>query len=213
MSSEIGQRGEILFRRHRESIYRRTDRLFAGLMLLQWAAAILAAYWLSPLTWAGRSSQTHLHVWAAWLLGGTITVVPVCLALFRPGRASTRHTVAAGQMLMSALLIHLTGGRIETHFHVFGSLAFLAFYRDWTVFIPATVLVAADHFLRGVYWPESVYGVLTAGSWRWVEHAAWVCFEDTFLIIACLQSLREMRNIAWQRAELEVANEKTERVV
>ena len=31
---------------------------------------------------------------------------------------------------VSALLIHLSGGRIETHFHIFGSLAFLAFYRD-----------------------------------------------------------------------------------
>ena len=48
------------------------------------------------------------------------------LALTRPGRASTRHVIAVGQMLTSALLIHLTGGRIETHFHVFGSLAFLA---------------------------------------------------------------------------------------
>ena len=34
--------------------------------------------------------------------------------------------IAAAQMLIGALLIHLTGGRIETHFHVFGSLAFLA---------------------------------------------------------------------------------------
>jgi two-component system sensor histidine kinase/response regulator len=209
----IARRGEVLFREHRQGIYRRTDRLFAGLMLLQWVAAILAAYWLSPLTWAGRSSQTHLHVLAAWFLGGTITLFPVCLALLRPGRRSTRHTVAAGQMLMSALLIHLLGGRIETHFHVFGSLAFLAFYRDWAVFIPATVLVAADHFLRGVYWPESVYGVLSAGSWRWLEHAAWVLFEDAFLINSCLQSLREMRDIAWQRAELEVANERTEQTV
>src|SRR4029077_6100046 len=213
MPSEIRQRSEVLFRRHRDSIYRRTDRLFAGLMLLQWVAAILAAYCLSPWTWAGRASQTHLHVWAAWLLGGTITLVPTCLALFRPGRASTRHTVAAGQVMMSALLIHLTGGRIETHFHVFGSLAFLAFYRDWTVFIPATVLVAADPFFRGLYWPQSVYGVLTAGSWRWLEHAAWVLFEDAFLINSCLQSLHEMRDIAWQRAELEVANERTERTV
>ena len=52
-------------------------------------------------------------------------------------------------MLMGALLIHLTGGRIETHFHVFGSLAFLAFYRDWRVLVPATVVVALDHLLRG----------------------------------------------------------------
>ena len=49
---------------------------------------------------------------------------------------STRYTIATAQMLMSALLIHLTGGRIETHFHVFGSLAFLAFYRDWRVLRP-----------------------------------------------------------------------------
>ena len=52
-------------------------------------------------------------------------------------------------MLWSALLIHLTGGRIETHFHVFGSLAFLAFYRDWRVLVPATVVVALTTPLRG----------------------------------------------------------------
>src|SRR5689334_25423730 len=111
LEAQIARRGETLFREHRDVIHRRTDRLFAGLMMLQWVAAILAAYWLSPLTWAGRSSQTHLHVWAAWLLGGTITLFPVCLAAVRPGQASTRYTVAAGQMLMSGLLIHLLGAR------------------------------------------------------------------------------------------------------
>ena len=71
----------------------------------------------------------------------------------------TRHSIAVAQMLMGALLIHLSGGRIETHFHVFGSLAFLAFYRDWTVLVSASVVVAADHLLRGLFWPQSVYGV------------------------------------------------------
>jgi len=42
--------------------------------------------------------------------------------------------------LTSALLIHLSGGRIETHFHIFGSLAFLSFYRDWRVLITATAI-------------------------------------------------------------------------
>ena len=86
-------------------------------------------------------------------------------------------------MLMGALLIHLTGGRIETHFHVFGSLAFLAFYRDWRVLVPATIVVALDHMLRGFFWPQSVYGVLVASQWRWLEHAAWVLFEDVFLVV------------------------------
>ena len=108
---------------------------------------------------------------------------------------------------MGALLIHLTGGRIETHFHVFGSLAFLSFYRDWRVLVPATIVVAADHFLRGLFWPQSVYGVLTASEWRWLEHAGWVLFEDTFLFIAIRHSIGEMRGIAERTAEIESLNE------
>src|SRR5437870_7142752 len=96
-------------------------------------------------------------------------------------------------MLMSALLIHLTGGRIETHFHVFGSLAILAFYRDWKVLISASVVVYLDHLLRGFFWPQSVYGVLAATTWRSLEHAGWVVFEVTFLIFSIRKSLSEMR--------------------
>ncbi|TMA54056.1 MAG: response regulator [Deltaproteobacteria bacterium] len=209
----IARRSAAIIREDCQRIYVRTDRLFAGLMLFQWLAAIAAACWVSPLTWAGAESRTHLHVWAAVFLGGAITTFPVVLAVGWPGRPFTRYAIASGQMLMSALLIHLSGGRIETHFHVFGSLAFLAFYRDWKVFVPATLLVAADHFLRGVYWPQSVYGLLAPSPWRWLEHAAWVLFEDTFLIYACLQSVREMWDTARQRAELEVAHQKTEETV
>jgi len=77
-----------------------------------------------------------------------------------PGSSLTRHVIAVAQMLWSELLINLTGGQIETHFHVFGSLAFLAFYWDWRVLITATLVVAADHIVRGVWWPQSVFGVL-----------------------------------------------------
>ena len=193
---------DTLYQRHVRTILEQTDRLFAGLMVVQWIAAIAAAYWIAPRTWTGTFSQTHLHVWAALYLGGAITVFPVALALLRPGETLTRHVVAVAQMLMSSLLIHLTGGRIETHFHVFGSLAFLSFYRDWRVLIPATVVVAVDHYLRGVFWPQSVFGVLTASHWRWLEHAGWVVFEDVFLIGSCLRAHREMHSIAERTADL-----------
>ena len=181
--------------------------MFAALMTLQWVAGVAAALWVSPKTWAGTESQTHPHVWAALFLGGAISSLPIVLALTRPGRPSTRYAVAVGQMLMGALLIHLTGGRIETHFHVFGSLAFLSFYRDWRVLVPATVVVAADHFLRGLFWPQSVYGVLTASEWRWLEHAGWVLFEDTFLFIAIRHGIGEMCSIAERTAQIESLNE------
>jgi two-component system cell cycle sensor histidine kinase/response regulator CckA len=196
-------RASELFGEHHQKICRETDRMFAFLLVLQWAAGILAAYWISPLTWIGTTSQTHLHVWAAVFLGGAITSLPLVLTLTHPGHVSTRHTVAVAQMLIGALLIHLTGGRIETHFHVFGSLAFLSFYRDWRVLIPATLVVIVDHFVRGVLWPQSVYGVLTASHWRWLEHTGWVLFEDTFLLIAIQRSVREM----WHIAERDADNE------
>ena len=114
---------------------------------------------------------------------------------------------------MSALLIHLTGGRIETHFHVFGSLAILAFYRDWRVLISATVVVYADHLLRGAFWPQSVYGVLSAPIWRSLEHAGWVIFEVTFLIISIRKSRSEMLLVAERQARLEFLKEGIEQTV
>ncbi|MBI3410178.1 MAG: PAS domain-containing protein [Planctomycetes bacterium] len=209
---KLGRAAE-LFEDHQRSIFKRTDRMFAGLLAFQWLAGVIAAAWISPLTWEGASSSTHIHVLAALYLGGAITALPVALALLRPGRTSTRHIVGISQMLMGALLIHLTGGRIETHFHVFGSLAFLAFYRDWRVLLSASAVVAGDHLIRGYFWPQSVYGVLLAGDWRWLEHAGWVVFEDFFLIQSCRQSVREMRQIAERQAQLEGTREQIEEKV
>jgi PAS domain S-box-containing protein len=203
----ISQRTDQLLHESRSGLYCRTDRLFAGLMVLQWIAGIIAAVWISPQTWAGAYSETHIHVWSAILLGGLITLFPVCLALTRPGTTLTRHVIAISQMLTSALLIHLSGGRIETHFHIFGSLAFLACYRNWRVLITATIVVATDHFGRGLFYPQSVFGVLTASPWRVFEHAAWFVFEDIFLVITIRQSVGEMKAIARQRADLERTNQ------
>ncbi len=205
-------RVEQLFRNHQHRLFERTDRVLAQLMAVQWLAAICFALWISPRAWNGTASTVHLHVWAAVLLGGTITALPVALAILRPGDAVTRYAIAVAQMLMGALLIHLTGGRIETHFHVFGSLAFLAFYRDWRVLVPATLVVAADHILRGIFWPQSVYGLLTPSPWRWLEHAAWVVFEDVILVLACLRGTREMRHIARHTDGLEQAHKEQARL-
>jgi two-component system, sensor histidine kinase and response regulator len=222
-SSELGRpieslgpsetsRADQIFRAHQLRVYQKTDRVFAQLMTVQWLAGILFAVLISPRAWSGSTSQVHVHVWAAIFLGGGITVLPVLMALLRSGDALTRYTIAVAQMLMGALLIHLTGGRIETHFHVFGSLAFLAFYRDWRVLVPATIVVAADHFLRGIFWPQSVYGVLVASQWRWLEHAAWVVFEDVILVLSCVRGTEELRQIARHTAGLEHAHKEQARL-
>jgi two-component system sensor histidine kinase/response regulator len=201
------------FQNHCQQVWQRTDRMFAGLMAVQWLAGIGVALWITPLTWIGAVSSIHLHVLAAIFLGGTIAAFPILLVFLRPGQAITRHIIAVAQMLASALLIHLTGGRIETHFQIFGSLAFLAFYRDWRVLVTASIVVALDHFLRGTYWPRSIFGTVTPDSFRWIEHAGWVLFEDVFLFLMCHQSIREMRAIAGRQAELELTNDRIELAV
>jgi signal transduction histidine kinase len=183
------------------------DRLFAVLMLLQWITAIAIAFVVSPRTWIGDEARVHAHVWAAVLLGGALSGLPILIAQAMPGAPLTRHVIAVAQMLWSALLIHLTGGRIETHFHVFGSLAFLAFYKDWHVLVTATAVVAADHFVRGIWWPLSVFGVVTESYYRWIEHAVWVLFEDVILIHYCLRGRRESWAIAQREADLSAAND------
>ncbi len=169
--------------RLRDATYRSTDRLFMWLLLVQWAVAIVLSLCISPYAWDGQTRSVHPHVYLAVILGGLLNVLPIALILHRPGWLGTRYTIAVCQMLWSALLIHITGGRIETHFHVFGSLAFLAFYKDWRVLVPATITVAADHYLRGMLWPQSVYGTLTPDTWRFLEHATWVVFEDIILVL------------------------------
>lgn len=208
-------RQETLFEESQTKLFKSTDRLFFLLLYLQWAGAIVCALLLSPLAWEGRISTIHIHVLAAVLIGGLINLAPTLLIVFSPGKALTRHVVAGAQMLWSALLIHLSGGRVETHFHIFGSLAFLSFYRDWRVYITATVVVAADHLIRSFYWPQSVYGLnyevvygsLSSAHWRWLEHAAWVIFCDIFLIFACLKGIEELRELCRRQAKLEDASQ------
>jgi len=203
----IVERAEARFRAHRHEVMVATDRLFAALMAGQWAFAIGVAVLVSPYAWEGKTRTVHEHVWTAILLGGALSSLPIALAILRPGWIVTRHVMAAAQMLWSALLIHLSGGRIETHFHVFGSLGFLAAYRDWPVLLTATVFVAGDHLLRGLLWPESVYGIPNPEWWRFLEHAFWVVFAISFLIVLCRRSVRDMRVMAERGAELEALSE------
>jgi len=213
ISTAVQRRADDLFAQELDQVHARRDRVFFWLLLAQWAFAIGLAVVVSPYAWAGSRSTLHVHLYAAVFLGAAINLPALLFIRMWPGRTLTRHTVAISQMLWSALLIHLTGGRIETHFHVFGSLAFLAFYRDWRVLLTGTVVVALDHLLRGVFWPESVYGIINPEWWRFLEHAFWVVFEDIVLVMSIFDALREMRQLAMRQAQLERVNEVIEATV
>jgi signal transduction histidine kinase/CheY-like chemotaxis protein/HPt (histidine-containing phosphotransfer) domain-containing protein len=201
----LEQRAANVYADQWRSIARTVDHLFAILLAVQWVFGLVIAAWLSPRAWDGFGSSVHPHVWAALLLGALASAPPIVLAIVKPGEVVTRHAIAFAQMAVGALLIHLTGGRIETHFHVFGSLAILAFYRDPKVLVTASLVVVVDHIGGGILFPASVFGVTTIEPLRWFEHAGWLMFENVFLFVGIRRSQREMRDIATRHAQLEAS--------
>lgn len=181
----------------------RLDRAMALLLAAEWLGAVILAFAISPVTWDGDRSRLHPHVIAAVLIGPLLVALPALLAVRYPSRAVTRQAIAVCQMLMSSLLIEVTNGRIETHFHIFGSLAFLAFYRDPAVLLTASAVTGLDHLVRGWLWPLTIYGDVTASPWRWIEHAWWVAFEDFFLLVSFRHIRREMTVVARREARLD----------
>jgi diguanylate cyclase (GGDEF)-like protein len=209
----IGDRSAELLREHQQLIWTRTDRLFARLLAFEWVAAICVVLINSLRSFTGPVSTIHSEVLNATCLGAAIVVLPVALAVLMPGRAITRQLIAIAQLCMSGLLIHVGQGRIEIQFHVFGSLAFLAFYRDWRVLVTASLVVCIDQLFRGLILPQSIYGTDQAAAWRMLEYVGWMVFEDVFLIASCIQSVREMRGIAENRARREESHQRIEGII
>ncbi|MEZ4241390.1 MAG: ATP-binding protein [Myxococcota bacterium] len=178
----------------------KTDRVFYWLLMCEWALAFLVAITISPVAWAPQT---------ALVLGAAVNIAPILAVYTRPGWWGTRHVVAVAQMVWGALLIHLTGGRIETHFHVFGSLALLAFYRDERVLLSALAVALGDHALRSALWPASLYGDADIHWWRAVEHSAWMISVTAVLAVTLNRGLGEM----WTRAQREASLEGVKRTI
>jgi PAS domain S-box-containing protein len=188
----VGTRAASIFDAALRKVQAEANQVFLWLLLAQWVFAI-------ALTLVARS----LHFQLAVLGGAALNTLPIALIYMRPAWWGTRHTVAIAQMLWSALFIYLTGGRIETHFHIFVSLCFIAFYRDPRLLVTATLIVAADHLALGTF----------PGWWRFLEHAGWVVFEAIVIFLGCKRVLREMRILSKRQATLDVAKQNVEQQV
>jgi PAS domain S-box-containing protein len=212
-ADEIAARAKAILDHDLRQVQAETSRIFLWLFLVQWLIAILLSVTISPYAWAGRAHSIHFHVGLAIIGGAVLNAFPIALLILRPRWVGTRHVVAITQMLWSAVFIHLTGGRIETHFHIFGSLAFLSFYRDPRLLITATFVVAIHHLLLGFFDPQSVYGIANPAWWRFLDHAGWVIFEDIVLFLGCQRALREMATLSDREATLDLAKQDVEQQV
>ena len=77
--------------------------------------------------------------------------------------------VSLGLITSSALLVHVSGGVIEAHFHFFVMIVVLALYEDWLPFLVAAAYVVVHHGLTGALDPHAVYNHpdAIAHPWKW----------------------------------------------
>ena len=89
--------------------------------------------------------------------------------------SSTRHRAlsmviaAVGLLTCSAVLVHLSHGLIEMHFHFFVMVGVITLYQQWQPFLIALGYVVFQHGAAGVLSPESVYNhpAAVANPWKW----------------------------------------------
>src|SRR5207249_940508 len=105
---------------------------------------ILVLLWMHAVGIAVFAAVRQFEVSHVLLEAGAVGVTAV-LAGVLPGPRRLRSVIACfGLMTSSALLVHLSGGYIEFHFHFFVMVGLLALYQDRTTFVNA----AAARMLR-----------------------------------------------------------------
>lgn len=187
---------------------KKVDKAFVWLLLVEWIAVILIAIAYSPQAWSNVPNIHNLNIWAAIVLGGIVSIGSLIVARLKPGSLFSRQTIAFSQFVFAALLTHLTAGKVESH--MFVSLALLVAYRDRSVFVIPVVLTTADHFIRGMWWPQSVLGIAEFNWFHPVEHAFWLVLETAGLTYVIHENLKHWLNNASLQAVLKSERDQLE---
>jgi signal transduction histidine kinase len=92
-------------------------------------------------------------------------------------RLLASSVVALGLLSSSAMVVHLSGGLIEAHFHFFVMMVALTVYEEWLPFLLAAAYVGVHHGVLGTLAPDLVYSHADAQAhpWRWAfVHAGFI---------------------------------------
>jgi signal transduction histidine kinase len=165
-----------------------SDDLFASrhrvVLVLLWAHTIgLAAFGVTR-----GFPPWHLGLELAGL------VLVVIAATLASGRELRAGLGTLGLVTCSALLVHLSGGLIEAHFHFFIVVILVTLYQSWVPFLLAMLFVVVHHGTVGVLDPGSVYNHQAAIERPWL----WAGIHGLFVTGAAIAALA-----AWKHVEIE----------
>ena len=108
--------------------------------------------------------------------------VPVAVLAGLAGSQLLPHKVrisvaTLGLVVSSAVLVHISGGLIEMHFHFFVVVGVVTLYQSWTPFLLAIAFVVVHHGVMGSFFPTDIYNHADALAhpWKWAGiHGAFI---------------------------------------
>jgi diguanylate cyclase (GGDEF)-like protein/PAS domain S-box-containing protein len=138
---------------------------------------ILVLLWLHvPAIFLFSLAQRQGVMHSLFEAGLVASLAAQATALRRNRRLSTVAS-ALGLLTCSAVLVHLSGGMIEMHFHYFVIVGVVTLYQDWWPFLISIGYVVLQHGVAGAIAPASVYNHQGAidHPWHWAGvHGAFI---------------------------------------
>ena len=173
-----------------ENVWRARHRFLVGLTFFHVVMIALAGFVLGKRWELGLAGflqdDNGLHVLGEAMI---VAFFGTLACWRRAGRTVQATFVGFGLMSASAILVHMSGGYIELHFHFFVMLTFLALCQDWIPYLLAVGFVAVHHGVVGVLYPQSVYNHEAAFNAPWT----WAGIHALFVLWSCVGSV-----IAWR---------------
>ena len=171
---------------------------------------------LTPEVWARRHRGI---VWLLWLHVAGIAAFAVArgnglghgleeaslVALFALpaaypaiGRRARSAAAVLGLITSSAVIVHLSGGVVEAHFHFFVMVGVITLYQDWLPFGLALGYVVVHHTVLGLVTPTDVFNHPAALRAPW----KWALIHGGFVLAASVAYLANWRLSEHQAIEI-----------
>ncbi|HEV2982603.1 MAG TPA: diguanylate cyclase [Solirubrobacteraceae bacterium] len=177
-------------------------RRHSGIVALLWVNVVaLPIYSVA----GGRSSLVHgLDV------GLALGAMAALAGAHRLSRKVRTACASLGLLSAAALLVHASGGLLESHFSFFVVIIVLTLYEDWMPFLMAVAFVLIHHGVLGTLDPRAVFDRPEewANPWKWAAiHAAYVAAAGIAALAAWRLNEGVRATMRETQSELELASE------
>ncbi len=163
--------------------------------------AVLVLLWLHAIGIFCYGLISGSGVAVSALEGGLVALAALLAGVARGSQRLRAGLATLGLLTSSAVLVHVSGGFTEMHFHFFLIMVIVALYQDWVPFALAIGYVLLEYLAIGLLEPADLIGRGDAGGDPW----KWLLVHLAFVLAACVAGLVHWRLDASNHARAEEA--------